>query len=106
MQGDQGIQGLQGEPGVSGRELVTNQESDVTVNMGESHFTRAFCPAGKKVIGGGCNTESGFFIPIRSAPSSESQNPQFWECRFYNFAPYGIGNLNFAAHAICATTLP
>jgi hypothetical protein len=99
--GSQGNPGAPGVPGVSGLELVTNEVSGVMVNNGDSYFLDATCPAGKKVIGGGCNTESGALIPIRSIPNS-----QFWECRFYNSAAYPIAGLFFGAYAVCATTLP
>lgn len=55
-QGGTGGQGAQGVAGISGYQLVTNSNSLIAGSQGP---TKATCPAGKTVIGGGVTTDGG-----------------------------------------------
>lgn len=71
--------------GIQGYEIVSN-----TCNPGTSCFVG--CPAGKRVLGGGCNANGGY--PYQSIPNGSG--PNTWYCSYYTGAGY------VTAYAICA----
>lgn len=66
--GPQGPTGPQGAPGVSGLQTV-NAGVTLTVPRGAVRRVSAFCPAGKKAIGGGSNSPSTSLLVIASEPT-------------------------------------
>lgn len=73
-QGDQGIQGIPGPSGVTGYQIVVGppaRDHAITVAF-------AFCPAGKKVLGGGFNRIGNDDDVLTSLPD-EANGRYFWQ---------------------------
>jgi hypothetical protein len=90
--GAQGQKGDTGPAGISGRELVVGAET--VLQPGESGGAGVYCPAGKKVIGGGGGSEATVAIS-NTGPGSDMQ----WGVYAKNLAPFAA---TLSAYAICA----
>ncbi len=92
--GDRGDQGPKGDPGpagISGYEIV--QGNGVGLNSGGEGLSLAYCPTGKKVVGGGVSGNARLAI-IDSFPSGSTA----WRVFARNV---GVSPGSFAAYAIC-----
>lgn len=96
--GDKGDKGDQGAPGVSGYEIVT-QPTTATTTL----FTVSVsCPAGKKALGGGVNSNT---WSLSSGPYVVSSYPNAvgtgWNTRMSFHS--ASGNATVTAYAVCGT---
>jgi hypothetical protein len=94
--GDPGVQGVKGDtgsPGISGYEVV--QGNGVNLNPGAEGLSNAFCPAGKKAVGGGVSGNARLAI-INSFPNGGT----WWMVFARNVGQSGG---SFAAYAVCAS---
>ena len=103
--GDAGAQGQKGDtgsPGISGLEEV-NAVSAFDSNT--TKFATAYCPEGKRVIGGGAyvNSGSGAVAVRTSVPLSGAGAG--WAVTAYETADF-TGNWNVNARALCANVAP
>jgi hypothetical protein len=103
--GDTGPQGIQGPAGLSGVQVIT---ATTTANMssGGTQYTsaRATCPSGKKVIGGGAETDHFGAIEYRSRPVPGTINGDQWWADWMTPSTfnYNQAGASFTAYAICA----
>jgi hypothetical protein len=95
--GAQGAQGPQGAPGISGYELVIGPEITVADRASVQQTIR--CPAGKRVVGGGfdSNSSSGLTLNRSGAPNAEGLA---WFVRVTNDSG---AERRIQAQAICVT---
>jgi hypothetical protein len=98
IQGPPGEPGPTGAPGVSGYEVVQGPtyESD----PGHTLFVHAFCPAGKKVVGGGHETLDGSSEHQWEVKSSVPVDQNRWTVQLITTDP---GSHRGRAYAICIT---
>ena len=92
--GDPGAQGPKGDPGpagISGYEIV--EGNGVGLNSGGEGLSFAYCPTGKKVVGGGVSGNARLAI-IDSFPSGTTA----WRVFARNV---GVSPWSFVAYAIC-----
>jgi hypothetical protein len=90
-QGPKGDKGDRGAPGISGYERVVGQGP--VLNSGEHATATAPCPAGKKVLGGGPQFDSG--LELNESYASETE----WKVVMKNPGP---GSASFSVVAYCA----
>ena len=90
-QGPQGPKGDTGAPGISGYERIVGQGP--VLNSGEHATATASCPAGKKVLGGGPQFDSGLELNESYAHETE------WKVVIRNPGP---GSAGFSVVAYCA----
>ncbi len=93
---------------VPGYEMVSATQAQEAVPAGSDFPDRSWsvaCPAGKKILSGGCAIENGEWHLYGSAPTGNP--PTGWVCRaecMGNAKPTGgTSATNFVAYAICAT---
>jgi hypothetical protein len=91
-QGPKGDMGATGPAGIAGVELVVGPTS--IVNAGQLGGATAYCPAGKKVLGGGGGSEGNTTI-TNSGPGTDAQ----WGVNVVNNEAFAV---EVAAYAICA----
>jgi hypothetical protein len=94
--GDPGVQGVKGDtgsPGISGYGIV--EGNGVNLNPGAEGLSYAWCPAGKKAVGGGVSGNARLAI-IDSFPSGGTS----WRVWARNVGANGGG---FAAYAVCVS---
>lgn len=98
--GPAGPQGAPGTAGISGYEVIEDmQQVDFAANG--TVGTAAFCPAGKKALGGGC-AGSGLGGPVDVVTSAPPPAGGLWNCTWRN--PHATPvTVNLRAYAICAT---
>jgi len=89
--GPQGPKGDSGSPGISGYERVTTYTPPL--NAGQFATASAECPAGKKVLGGGPQFDSG--LQVNESYALETQ----WKVVMKNPGP---GSASFSVVAYCA----
>jgi hypothetical protein len=99
--GDKGDPGSAGSPGLSGYEVTTASDGDITNSLSTLSGT-ADCPVGKKVLGGGVlHDELGSFTagPIVEQSGPVTSSPQGWsaDVRGQNNDDWSI-----TVYAICA----
>jgi hypothetical protein len=97
-QGPAGPQGAQGPPGVSGYEMVIKA---VRVGPATTNTATAWCPSGKKVLGGGAFTD-GMYLE-NSRPVLDGQGNHGWEVSAHHgWTPGAPFSKNLLAYATCA----
>ncbi|NOT83760.1 MAG: collagen-like protein [Methylococcaceae bacterium] len=93
-QGPKGDQGSPGAAGISGYEVKSVSATIGSVfNNGQA--LTAVCPSNKKVLGGGCDTQTPLTQAINSLPTPDNRG---WGCRFNT----GGINERITAYAVCA----
>jgi hypothetical protein len=90
-QGPNGDKGDSGAPGISGYERIVGQGP--VLNSGDHATATASCPAGKKVLGGGPQFDSGLEVNESYAQETE------WKVVMKNPGP---GSAGFSVVAYCA----
>jgi hypothetical protein len=96
--GPQGAMGATGAPGVSGWQIVTSSSSYSSISP---RAQTAFCPAGKKVVGGGGSASPyAFLYASNPSPSGDSWSVMAME------SPPTSADWYLDAFAICVTVLP
>jgi hypothetical protein len=90
--GAQGPAGIPGPAGISGLESV--QSSTITLGGGQTNEITASCPAGKKALAGGWETQSGVFVRWSRPVASNTG----WQVLAQNDAPYPAP---LSSYAIC-----
>jgi hypothetical protein len=101
-QGPAGPTGLQGAPGVSGYQIVVATTANVNLAPNGFHISEAFCPAGKKILGGGVIVRGPILTGIWTVQDSGPTSDSSWGV--------GIGNTqtttnhadSVEVYAICA----
>jgi len=96
-----GPQGTPGLPGISGYEIVSLLNSATfTITSNSTATFTAFCPAGKKVLGGGCRGGERLVNLLRTVPVATGG----WDCQWHNSSDAGVTfpSDKIGAFAICA----
>ena len=88
-----GPQGPKGDAGVGGYEIV--KSGTITLGPGETNGFDLMCPAGKRALAGGWDTQAGIFIRI----SKPIANNAGWEVVAQNDTPYSFP---FTQYITCA----
>jgi hypothetical protein len=97
--GATGATGATGTPGVSGWETVSSTSASDSSNPKQ---VIAYCPAGKKVVGGGGNASGGYAFLFVSEPITPGVG---WGV-VAGESPPTDQNWSLTAYAICVTALP
>ncbi len=114
LPGSQGAQGIAGTPGTQIELVESSYETVVKPNT--SDFANAYCPKGKKLVGGYCYTRD-YSGGVLSSPdvsiglpmSNEGTNatPNQWHCSVRNpggFSVNGNPDLIVSAYALCSAS--
>jgi Collagen triple helix repeat (20 copies) len=97
LPGLRGLPGVPGAPGVSGYQIVVTAAQ--TICHGCTGGERAYCPSGKRVLGGGFEAGIGTYVhsaPTLDYPETNSQ----WLVWYHNGESFDI---QIKVYAICAT---
>lgn len=101
----QGIQGLPGEDGVSGYEVVEDEDV-VTLTPGNHTLESVSCPEGKVVLGGGVRLYEGSSDGMTLVESYPHPNGTAWSVRVRNESNANTGWILWATCAFMAPAEP
>jgi hypothetical protein len=99
--GQQGIQGPQGPAGISGYQVVENTEENLVCSLvaGCSLTREVQCPPGKRVLGGGVDTDAFASTVLASGPLPDGTG---WKTSFFANGDRFDSRINVSFFAVCA----